>query len=46
MPGSFFDTNVLLYLASSNSEWAERAEELLNSGGTISVQVLIARLPS
>jgi predicted nucleic acid-binding protein len=40
MPGSFFDTNVLLYLASSDDAKAERAEQLLASGGTISVQVL------
>jgi predicted nucleic acid-binding protein len=40
MPGSFFDTNVLLYLASNDSERVERTEVLLSSGGTISVQVL------
>jgi predicted nucleic acid-binding protein len=40
MPGSFFDTNVLLYLASGDDAKAERAEQLLASGGTISVQVL------
>jgi predicted nucleic acid-binding protein len=40
MPGSFFDTNVLLYLASSDHLKAERAEKLIGSGGTISVQVL------
>jgi predicted nucleic acid-binding protein len=40
MPGSFFDTNVLVYLASSDSKRAERAEELISSGGSISVQVL------
>ena len=28
MPGSFFDTNVLLYLAASDDAKAERAEEL------------------
>ncbi len=40
MPDSFFDTNVLLYLASANSTKADRAESLINAGGTISVQVL------
>lgn len=40
MPGSFFDTNVLVHLASSDHEKADRAERALASGGTISVQVL------
>jgi len=40
MPGSFFDTNVLLYVASADPEKAERAEKLIGEGGTISVQVL------
>jgi predicted nucleic acid-binding protein len=40
MPGSFFDTNVLLYLASGNRAKAERAEEIVGEGGVISVQVL------
>ncbi|MBP0582259.1 PIN domain-containing protein [Labrys sp. LIt4] len=40
MPGDFFDTNILLYLASSDTSKADRAEELLLTGGTISVQVL------
>ena len=40
MPGSFFDTNVLLYLASGGPAKADRAEELIGAGGTISVQVL------
>jgi predicted nucleic acid-binding protein len=40
MPDSFFDTNVLLYLASANPTKADRAESLINAGGTISVQVL------
>ena len=40
MPGSFFDTNALLYLASGDPAKAERAEELIGAGGTISVQVL------
>jgi predicted nucleic acid-binding protein len=40
MPGSFFDTNVLLYLASGDPVKADRAERLVAAGGTISVQVL------
>jgi predicted nucleic acid-binding protein len=36
----FFDTNVVLYLLSSDTAKADRAEELLALGGTISVQVL------
>ncbi len=36
----FFDTNVLLYLLSAEAAKADRAEELLASGGVISVQVL------
>jgi predicted nucleic acid-binding protein len=40
MPGSFFDSNVLLYLASSDPAKADRAEQLIAAGGTISVQVL------
>lgn len=36
----FFDTNVLLYLLSGDAAKANRAEELLAAGGTISVQVL------
>ena len=36
----FFDTNVLLYLLSADTAKADRAEELLAVGGTISVQVL------
>lgn len=38
--GVFFDTNVLLYLLSADAAKADRAEELLAGGGTISVQVL------
>ena len=37
---TFFDTNVLLYLVSGNTAKADRAEELLTNGGSISVQVL------
>jgi predicted nucleic acid-binding protein len=40
MPGSFFDTNVLLYVASGDLAKADRAEELIGAGGMISVQVL------
>jgi len=40
MPGSFFDTNVLLYIASGDPTKANRAEKLIGDGGTISVQVL------
>ena len=40
MPGSFLDSNIILYLASREQAKADRAEELVNSGGTISVQVL------
>jgi len=40
MPGSFIDTNVLLYVASGDAAKADRAEAILNDGGVISVQVL------
>jgi predicted nucleic acid-binding protein len=40
MPGSFFDTNVLLYVASGDPVKADRAEKLIGAGGMISVQVL------
>ncbi len=40
MPGNFFDTNVLLYLASDEPAKADRAETLIADGGMISVQVL------
>ena len=40
MPGSFLDTNVVLYLASGDVRKAERAEQLVRAGGSISVQVL------
>lgn len=40
MPGSFFDSNVPLYLADGTSRKADRAEDLLSHGGVISVQVL------
>lgn len=40
MPGSFFDTNVLMYVASGDATKADRTEKLISEGGTISVQVL------
>lgn len=40
MPSAFFDSNVPLYLLSSDSDKADRAERVLAEGGTISVQVL------
>lgn len=36
----FFDSNVLLYLLSDESERAGAVEDMLRDGGTISVQVL------
>lgn len=36
----FFDTNILLYVLSDDAMKADRAEELIAAGGTISVQVL------
>jgi predicted nucleic acid-binding protein len=40
MPGSFFDTNVIVHLMSDDEAKADRAEALIEKGGTISVQVL------
>ena len=40
MPGSFFDTNVLLYVASGDPIKADAAERTIAAGGAISVQVL------
>jgi predicted nucleic acid-binding protein len=40
MPGSFFDTNILVYLASGDRAKADRAEKVVAAGGAISVQVL------
>jgi predicted nucleic acid-binding protein len=37
---AFFDTNILVYLVSSDLEKARRSEALLAGGGTVSVQVL------
>ena len=40
MHGRFFDSNVLLCVASGDAAKADRAETLIGDGGTISVQVL------
>jgi predicted nucleic acid-binding protein len=40
MPGRFFDTNVLPYMASRDVAKADRAEQIVTEGGSISVQVL------
>lgn len=40
MPASFFDTNVLVYIASEDTVKADQAEALIADGGAISVQVL------
>jgi predicted nucleic acid-binding protein len=40
MAKPFIDSNVVLYLFSSDTVKADRAESLLQSGGSISVQVL------
>jgi predicted nucleic acid-binding protein len=40
MPASFFDTNVLIYIASGDAAKADRAEAVVAAGGAISVQVL------
>jgi predicted nucleic acid-binding protein len=40
MPVSFFDTNVLVYIASGDATKADRAEVAVAAGGAISVQVL------
>src|SRR5215212_8261738 len=37
---AFFDSNVLLYLATEDAAKASRAEDLLVEGGVVSVQVL------
>jgi predicted nucleic acid-binding protein len=36
----FYDANAVLYLLSADEAKADRAEELLASGGRVSVQVL------
>jgi len=40
MPGNFYDTNILVYLASGDVTKAAAAERAIDLGGTISVQVL------
>jgi predicted nucleic acid-binding protein len=40
MPGNFFDTNVLVYIASGDPIKADQAEAAIAGGGAISVQVL------
>lgn len=41
MPGkAFFDTNVLIYAVAQDDSRATKAEEILASGGVLSVQVL------
>lgn len=40
MPGSFLDSNVIVYLAGAEQAKADCAEELVAQGGTISIQVL------
>jgi predicted nucleic acid-binding protein len=40
MGGSFFDTNVLVYVASGDVAKADRAEAAIAAGGAVSVQVL------
>jgi predicted nucleic acid-binding protein len=40
MPASFFDSNVLVYLASGDAAKADRAEAVVAAGGAISIQVL------
>ena len=40
MPVSFFDTNVLVYLASGDTVKADRTEAVIAEGGSISVQIL------
>lgn len=40
MPGSFLDTNVLVYLAQSDADKAQRVEQLLTLESFVSVQVL------
>lgn len=37
---AFFDTNVLIYAVAENDPRSARAEELLSSGGVLSVQIL------
>jgi predicted nucleic acid-binding protein len=39
-PEVFIDTNILLYLLSTDNDKADRAESIVRAGGLISVQVL------
>lgn len=36
----FIDTNIILYLFSADTVKADRAEQIISNGGTISIQVL------
>lgn len=40
MPADFFDTNILVYVASGDTTKADLAEAAIAAGGSISVQVL------
>jgi predicted nucleic acid-binding protein len=40
MPGSFLDTNILIYFLADERLKADKADKLIADGGTISVQVL------
>jgi predicted nucleic acid-binding protein len=40
MPADFFDTSVLVYIASGDATKADRAEAAVATGGAISVQIL------
>jgi predicted nucleic acid-binding protein len=40
MPADFFDTSVLVYIASGDATKADRAEAAVANGGAISVQIL------
>jgi predicted nucleic acid-binding protein len=40
MPVSFFDTNILVYIASGDAAKADRVETAVAAGGSISAQVL------
>ena len=40
MLGDFFDSNILVYMASADPIKADRAEQIVGGGGSVSVQVL------
>ncbi len=40
MPADFFDTSVLVYIATGEATKADRAEAAIEAGGIISVQIL------